>query len=195
MSEQETFAYAILSCSRMDAIHSEIRADWSDSGCSDIVECFISLEDQADAGGEIWPFDWDEFMDRVAPAQLTLGWDPRKYLLEVLQKIEILPSYQAGNHDGSNYGHIIYFDQLPCQEDIALVANSAMTEQITNPSDRTRFIDVLTSTVDLANSQNRGLLFVGCWGFDYQIDAQYLDDKEVKLALERHGMKFFTRHL
>ena len=135
-------------------------------------------------------------MDRVAPAQLTVGWDPRKYLLEVLHQVDIQPSYQTGYYDNnSNYGDIIYFDQLPSQEDITSLASSVTAEQLTNLSDRTRFVDVLTSTIELANSQNRGLLFIGCWGWDYQIDAQYLDDEEVKLALERHGMKFFTRHL
>lgn len=194
MNEQETFAYMLLSCSQSIRIHNEILADWSEESCSDILEIFCSLEGQSDIVDTIWPFDWEDSMDRIAPVQLTLSWDPRRYLLEIWQQAGHQVLYQVGNNGFPSYFPIIYLGIPPSQDTLAPLLSSVSVEGIINPVDKVRFDDVLIATVELAQTQNRGILFIGDWGFDYKIDAEYLNDEAIKNALIRNGMKFLTRH-
>jgi len=78
--ERETFAYLLLACSWTQELESEF-PDWYHG---DVIECFSECEDQAEEPEDLWAFGWEQQMARIAPVQLTLGWDPRPYLKAVL---------------------------------------------------------------------------------------------------------------
>lgn len=191
MSELRTFAYTILSCSRSEIIHEEIRGEWLEYN-GDVIEAFLSLEGQADAVDNIWPFDWDEFMSRVAPVQLTQDWNPLSYLLALYAHLNITPSYQTKSDDEGNKGYTLYFDHLPTSQSVIDAVDSSVI-RLHNSIDQERFFNVLIASIVLARKEDRGILFMGDWGWDYHVDAAQIDD-EVKTGLSKHGLEFLTRH-
>lgn len=179
MEKERTFAYLLLACKWSDEFKSEI-SDWY---FGDIIEAFSEGEDQADCPEDIWSFEWEGFMDRVAPVQLTLGWDPRLYLVSLFKGEGIEPYFATGYADEPN--NIICFDRLPDG-----LVFSGEAEKIPNPTDRERFDEVLRQTMEMARSQNRSLLFIGGWGWYYEMEVP----SDRKTILQQAGLKFVNRH-
>jgi hypothetical protein len=180
VKEEKTFAYVLLACSWSKDFESQL-SDWY---YGDIIEAFVESEDQARTSEHLWAFGWEKLMARIAPVQLTLGWDPRPYVISIFHEANIEPYYRLGYLEERD--NILYFDQLP-PEQILLSATAGI---VPNPPDKIRFDEVLLSTIELARSLNRGLLFIGGWGWYYDMDIP----REVESVLRQTGMQFFTRH-
>ncbi|MCS3918013.1 hypothetical protein Q2T83_16020 [Fervidibacter sacchari] len=180
MKERKTFVYLLLACSWSRDLESQL-SDWY---YGDIIEAFIESEDQARRPEDLWAFGWEEFMARITPVQLTLGWDPRPYIISIFANANIEPYYRLGYFE--EHDNILYFDKLPPK----WILPSATAGIVPNPPDKIRFDKVLLSTIELARSLNRGLLFIGGWGWDYDMDIP----REVEPILRQAGMQFFTRH-
>lgn len=180
MADLTTFAYVLIAWEWSEEAKAEI-SRWS---YSDALELFLEREDQAAEPDDLWIRGWEQFGARLAPVQLALGWDPRPYLLALFQKVRIAPCFQKSEEDG--LPNIVYFDRLPAAAYPLPVPEGPMPMC----QDGTRFHDVLTATVDLARCQNRGLLFIGGWGWSYHKD-RFRGDKAV---LRRAGMRVVDRH-
>lgn len=172
-----TFAYLLLSCSWTPELESEL-AGWYHG---DIIEAFAEGEDQLDP----WSFGWEEQMARVAPVQLTRGWDPRPYMRSVLLAAGIEPQVAIGY--SGEVDNALYFAQLPADANAILVT----TNNAPDTSDRHRFDQVLTATAELARKQDRGILFVGGEGWYYEMEVP----PEATPSLRDAGFMFLTRHV
>jgi hypothetical protein len=177
--EERTFAYLLAASDWSEEIQATVSVSYSDT-----IELTMSCEDQAETAEQLWPIGWETFMGRIAPVQLTLGWDPRPYLRSVYREAGIEPLYCL--RDEMDGDHILYFAQLPPEG----FRWSPRARRDRDAPDRVRFDEVLAATIEIARSQRRGMLFYGGWGWSYEID--YLED--VAHVLEQAGMKFLTRH-
>ena len=70
-----------------------MQAEFADWYWGDFVECSMETEDQADEPSAVWAYDLDYEMSRIAPVQLTLGWNPRPTLLQVLEQAGTEPPF------------------------------------------------------------------------------------------------------
>ena len=77
--EKRTFAYILLACK----LTQELKSELSEYYWGGIIEAFISCEEQAIAPEGLYPFGWESIMNRVAPVQMTNGWDPRRNFLGI----------------------------------------------------------------------------------------------------------------
>lgn len=194
-----TFAYLLAACSQQECVHEDIQEEFSRGNSSGIIEMCVCLEAQYDSVNCLWPSDWEVSMSRLAPVQMTQSWDCRPYLLRLFEHCGIYPTYQR---DFANFldppteeqlGHIIFFAEMPTKDVLSHAAQSTNATVI-NPKDKDRFDKVLAATIDLARQEERGVLFIGHWGWDYQKDEEHLQYPEVQSALSLSGMKFLTRH-
>ncbi len=58
-------------------------------------------------------------------------------------------------------------------------------------SDESRFYDVLQNTVAEASRRNADILFIGGWGWYYEME---IPDEQQRL-FKRMGLPFITRHI
>ena len=181
MDEKTTFAYMMFSC----LWNTEMAVEFDDWYWGDFVECSMESEDQAEEPSAVWAYDLDYEMSRIAPVQLTLGWDPRPTLLQVFEQAGIQPLFQGTYRDETNW---LAFSnpQEPLQW------QKFAQENIPKPVDFLRFQQVVDATIELAREQNRSVLFVGGSGFSYDDGMDYLAD--TASVLKEAGMKFFDRH-
>ena len=178
---EQTFAYMIFSCQWSPEIEAEF-ADWY---WGDFVECSISTEVQAEEPSAVWAYDLDYELSRIAPVQLTLGWDPRPALLEVFKQAGVEALFRGAYKGESNW---FAFPAPPK----ALQWQEVALPNISKPVDFERFQEVVAATVELAREQNQDVVFVGGSGFSYDIDAEHLT--EAAPVLKEAGMKFLDRH-
>lgn len=181
MNEETTFAYMVFSSKWSPEMEAEF-ADWY---WGDFVECSMETEDQADEPSAVWAYDLDYEMSRIAPVQLTLGWDPRPTLLQAFEQAGIEPLFRGTYRDEINW-LAFPVPQEPLQW------QKVAPQSIPKPVDFQRFQEVVDATIELAREQNRSVLFVGGSGFSYDIDAEYLTDAAP--VLKEAGMKFLDRH-
>ena len=187
MDELETFAYMLISASWSR----EIEAYLDPFYVGDIIELHLEEEDQAEFPEHLTTLDLDDIMSRIAPVQLTLGWDPRPYLAAYFQGAGILPRYVQKSSDGEASSPICYYEVLPAPG----TPLPSITESVPLPQDKRRFEEVLSATLDLARSQGRGLLFIGGWGWSYAYDDMVIDYiKRNEPVLRAAGMLFLDRH-
>ncbi len=191
IDEIRTFTYLPLACDRDKQNHEELRESWDGYRCCDVLELFVSNEDQVDGTDYIWDGDWECWMDRITPVQMTLGWDARTYLVEILKQAGFEPTYEIGRLGEST---ILYYDHVPTIEAYKTAIATIPVDNMENPQDRTRFDEVIRATLELADRQQRGLVFAWAWGFDYEVNGHHLDYPEIRAGLKKHGLKFFTRH-
>jgi hypothetical protein len=178
--EIPTFAYMLFSCDWREGLGEEFR-DWY---YGDIIECFAEGEDQADSLEHLWSFGWEDFMNRAAPVQLTLGFDVRRPILESLESIGVEPFFRIGYFNEQD--NVLAFRIGDAGPRIDPRNHSAAE----NPNDVERFGEVLRSTVTLARSEGRSLLFVGGWGWYYDMEIPL----DVQKLIGRCGMEFVNRH-
>jgi len=181
MDTETTFAYMVFSCSW----NTDLAAEFDDWYWGDFVECSMETEDQAEEPSAVWAYDLDYEMSRIAPVQLTLGWDPRPTLVQVFEHVGIQPLFRG------TYRHETNWLAFPVPHEPLQWQNFAQ-ENIPKPRDFHRFQEVVDATIELAREQNRSVLFVGGSGFSYDIDAVHLTDAAP--VLKQAGMKFFDRH-
>ena len=181
MSEEKTFAYMVLSCNQ-DIVAT---GDIVDFYWGDFIECFMESEDQAEEPSGLWAFDMENEVDRIAPVQLTLGWDARPALLQIFECVGIQPEFKGGAYDEINF--LVFSAPITPLPWISL-----SPQETPNPSDFQRFKEIIDATVEQAKAQARKLLFVGGWGFSYDIDSEHLSDAAP--VLHQAGMKFLNRH-
>lgn len=186
-----TFTYLLLACDRDQKNHAELRASWDGHGCSDILELFLEGEEQVAETDDIGDGELEYWTDRVAPVQMALGWDVRAYLVAVLKQAGFEPTSEIGRPEESA---ILYYEHVPTTEAYNIATASTPVGYIENAQDKERFDEVLRVTLELVRKQQRGLIFAWAWGFDYEIDGQHLNHPEIRAGLEKHGLKFFTRH-
>lgn len=183
------FAYLLLTCDRTEAR----MFDWQEWSCIDILAAFIEVENQAISGDGLWTLDWEHCMDRISPVQVSIGWDPRPYLVEVFDNCQITPLYKADGYGEDEKDAFIYFDEIPeilLMKDI-IDSASLDISQIKNIKDKKRFDQILMYSADLARQQNRGLLFIGEWGAAQPYGIDQLIGK--KRVFQDSGMKIFSR--
>jgi hypothetical protein len=200
MEEIETFAYLLLSC----AWSPEWEEEFSGWYYGDVIEVVAESEDQAEEPAQLWWKEWQAFSDRVAPVQLTLGWDVRPYLLAIFSKYSIIPSFRSYDATFGDRDNILYFDTpLPSLENVNQIEVRQMEfdldippsapllpEKMVYAADKDRFDAVLDATIDLARRQDRGLLFVGGWGWYYDMAVPAV----TKPVMQQAGWVFIDRH-
>jgi hypothetical protein len=170
--KDQTFAYIVLSSSYKKEIETMY---WGG-----VIEAFISCEEQWIEPKDIWPFEWEKFMYRNAVVQLTNDWDPRLALLNIFKDINIEPSFrQVLNGEKDN---IIYFDKIPSTTSVNVFTNKKSKEY-------ERFVNILSDAVILSKKKQLGLLFIGGWGFSYDINLK----EEDQLLLKDIGIKYCSR--
>lgn len=183
------FAYLLFACERLEAR----TFDWSDWSCLDIFAAFIEVEDQSTSIDDLWTFDWEKIMGRVAPVQVTMEWNPCHYLIDVFERCHIKPLYTADCWGEDEKDLVVYFDAVPNTELLnnAIISVSSSVKTIKNLKDKNRFDRILIDSASLARLQNRGLLFIGEWEAAQPYGTDYLMGKES--ILRDAGMKIFTR--
>src|SRR5437867_3676379 len=102
MPRERTFAYLLMASAWSKEIEAEV------SGCSrgDVLELFMEREEQAQAPDHLWGFGWDDPMSRIAPVQLTYGWDLRPYLSTAFAEAGVEPCFAKGS--GEDRDGILY---------------------------------------------------------------------------------------
>lgn len=180
MVDNETYAYTVFSCNWNQEMASEF-GDWY---WGDFIEACMEAEEQAKRPIEVWTYELQYGMERVAPVQVTLGWDPHEILRKIFSAIGINPLFQKG--DAGEINWLVY----PCPN-TPLNCQEQQPSNIPNPSDFHRFKQVLETTIALSKKQNQCLLFVGGQGFSYEHDEFW---EEVAPVLKEAGMKFLDRH-
>lgn len=177
--ENRTFAYILLACE----LSQELKSELSEYYWGGIVEVFIDCEEQALAPEDLYPFGWESIMNRVAPVQVTNGWDPRPTLFDELLKEGENPRFTCGGKE--DIPNIIFIEH-PNKKDSTekLISLNLMR-------DKRQFNKILNSTIQLCSQGNNGLLFIGGWGFSYE-DKQLSD--EVRDFLVDSGFQFTSRH-
>ena len=179
-SNTKTFAYMLLSCDWRDGLRGEFR-DWY---YGDIIEGFSEGEDQAESPEDLWSFGWEKFMNRVAPVQLTLGFDVRRPILESFKSIGVEPFFRTGYFNEPD--NVLVFEIGDTEPRLDAGGYSAAK----NPSDVDRLVKVLRSTITIARREGRSLLFVGGWGWYYDMEIPL----SVQELIRRCGMEFVNRH-
>jgi hypothetical protein len=151
--------------------------------CGDLIDGTMKAENAATDPTDLAAFDIGGVRAaRVAPVQVTLGWDPRPCLLALLAQADIQPALELDK------GGILYFHRVPSASLVLRVpANDAQ-----RPPDVHRFVAVLDATADIVRAKKCGLLFVGGAGWSYN-DRLKSSDGKVE-AMTRAGMQFFDRH-
>ncbi|MBW3622040.1 MAG: hypothetical protein KY468_01365 [Armatimonadetes bacterium] len=184
MEDLDTFAYMLIAASWTRGIEQYIDTLYS----GDIIELHMEEEDQLEAPEHLSTLDLDGYMSRIAPVQLTLGWDPRPCLTETFLNSGIRPHYvQKPQFEDQVPFNICYYRELTLEG-----FSFPSSDPPPCPADKQRFDEVFTTTLDLARSQDRGLLFIGGWGLGTGYDEDFLADVEPVLRQTR--MKFFNRH-
>jgi hypothetical protein len=178
-SNTKTFAYMLLSCDWRDDFREALR-DWY---YGDIIEAFSEGEDQAESPEELWSFGWEAFMNRVAPVQLTLGFDVRRPILESFKSIGVEPFFRAGGFKQPD--NIFAFEVGDAEPRIDPREHSSE-----NPFDVDRLAKVLRSTISIARHEARSLLLVGGWGWYYDMEIPL----NVQELIRDSGMEFANRH-
>jgi len=158
----------------------EFEAELADWYSGDMIEAFMEAEDQHDP----WSFGWEGFMARIAPVQLTDGWDVHPYLIETFARMRVEPAYRLGYLDETD--NVVFFARAPG----GFESPNIGAAPIGLAADVARFHEVLEATIDLASSQGSGLLFVGESGWAYDMDVPMA----ARGTLERAGFRFATRH-
>jgi hypothetical protein len=200
MEEPETFAYLLLSCIWSPEWEEEV-SGWY---YGDLIEVVAESEDQAAEPTQLWLDEWKVYSDRITPVQLTLGWDVRPYLLATFSEYGVTPGFRSYDATFGDRDNILYFDHpLPSLEnanqievgqfaldlDISPPA-PLLPEQMVHPADKNRFDAVLNATAELARRQDRGLLFVGGWGWYYEMVVPAV----TKSVMRQAGWIFTDRH-
>lgn len=144
----------------------------------DIIEAFSEAEDQARKPADIWSFNWDEHLSRVAPVQLTRGLDVRPLLLAALPA----PNFRFETE--GLFGGSTFIFSAPSVGSPAFRPPQASDDQ-------SRFYAVLRATVSLAVPEKARVVFVGGWGWYYDMEVPA---KQQRL-LKKMGMPFVTRHV
>jgi hypothetical protein len=176
----DTFAYVLLACPWSPEIESEV-AGWY---YGDIIEGFISAEDQATSPESLWWFGWENILARVSPVQLVYRWDPRSFVLSALRDAGFGPLL-VGAATWSE-ANIMYFSRvMPVTDQSQIPAEAAPL-----PQDELRLDMILAETLHLALRREQGILFVGGWGWSYEKD-QIVSTQSV---LRSAGMMLTTRH-
>lgn len=162
-----------------------MEAEFADWYWGDFVECSMASEEQAGEPSAVWAYDLDYELSRIAPVQLTLGWDVRPVLLQVFKQEGIEPFFR-----GFNRGEVNWLAFSAPQE--SLQWQQVAPQNIPKPVDFQRFQEVVDATVELARTQNGSVLFVGGSGFGYDIDDDFFGNSAP--VLKEAGMKFLDRH-
>ncbi len=145
----------------------------------EIIRAFAESENQAVEPEELWCFDWQEQMARVAPVQLTNGLDVRA-LLRVVIDVPHSIYYEWGPPGAG--GTTIYYPNV----------RTAFVPTACKPvNDHTRFMAVLSETVKLAKFLDMGLLFIGGWGWTYELELP----PEQRETMRKAAMAFTSRHV
>src|SRR5258707_15466489 len=142
------FAYVLAAMEGSDKV-----ADTLDGWyCGDLIEGTMQAENAATDPTDLAAFDIGGVRAaRVAPVQLTLGWDPRPCLLALLAQADIQPALELDR------GSILYFNCVPG----ASLVLRAPANDAQRPPDVHRFVAVLDATADIVRARKCGLLFVG----------------------------------
>lgn len=177
-SEQKDrgFAYVVLVCPEME--EPEV-AEWS---YRDILEAFLQGEAKASSEAEMWPFGWGAHMRRIAPVQSSGTLDVRSDLLRLLGS----PRFRF-DHPAVYGGSVMFFPE-PALRNPKTPAGTAAAAA---GKDGERFASVLSTSVEMAQRREQGLLFVGGWGWDYQTEL----GAEQQVALMAAGFPFVDRRV
>jgi hypothetical protein len=176
MASKYPFNYLLLACRMNDALQEELRG-WA---VGDILEGFLEMESTAEALDDLWCYGWQRSMARLAPVQVTKFTDARPWLRETLGEPAL-----GIEHDGEYSGSVWYF--APPADPAAPAAPAPRARA---NADRARLHSVLTATAELARLRGEGLLFVGCWGFDFKAEVP----REQQLLMVTAGFQFVDRH-
>jgi len=177
MLPTRTFAYLLLSCGMDDELLKQLRQVYH----GDIIEAFAEGEDQAEDADALWAFGWDINMARIAPVQLTRALDVRPILREQLGDPIVRVER---DEDGAYNGSIMYFrpNALP---------RSLPPNLANDHDDLSRFHAVLRETARLARAMESGLLFIGGWGWHYEMEVP----APQQVLMRQSGMAFVSRHV
>lgn len=169
--DNQTFAYILLTAPHLKEID---KMYWGG-----VIEAFMSCEEQWTEAKDLWPFEWGDLMHRVSVVQLTQGYDPRNDLLRNFKKQGIAPIFRQ-DLDGDK-DNIIYFDKVP---------KNILNEDLPPGSKHAkRFLEVLSETISLSSKKGLGFLFVGGWGFSFDMNLELEDQKLIKAE----GIKYSSR--
>ncbi len=165
-----TFAYLLLACD------SEVAGemDWRDWSVIDIIASFIEVEEQAGSTYNVWAFDWGNFMDRVAPVQLTDGWSPLPRLIALGDDNGFEATYIVQDSESERADCIVRFEQRVAAEQRHTPSFVFDSPHARRSEDIRRFEEVFAATMRLAVSRQRSLLFIGGFG----LAMAYEDDIE-----------------
>lgn len=170
--DNQTFAYILLASPYFKEIE---RMYWGS-----IIEAFISCEEQWLEVSDLWPFGWGNLMSRVSLVQLTQGYDPLNDLMMIFEDKDIMPKLRQDLDRDKN--NIVYFDKLPKDtfnyEDLSCQSKHSK-----------RFLNILNATISLSSKKEAGLLFVGGWGFSYDMNLDLEDQETIRTA----GIKYASR--
>jgi hypothetical protein len=185
METDVTFAYLLFVCPTVENLEPPVQ----DLSYSDLLEYFLSSEEQAIEVADLWP-NWGETMERFAPVQLTLNWEPRTYIEELFCLCGIGPIFSL--RDEAGVGKVLFFQTVPSPETLRLLRLLSEEPHLGTLPDQLRFKELLALTIERAWQKSEGLLFVGDEGFVYESGNEFIAD--VKHILQQSEFKFYDRH-
>jgi len=193
--ETKTYAYLLLSAAEPVLEFESNDANAEEFYSGGVLELYISSDVQADSVTELNPIEeWEDEVTRIAPVQFTRDWNPGNFLQTVLADCHCEMLYQnsddALNLDGEF--NLVFFSNMPNRDDLKRAISANLRQLPDVSSDIQRFCDVLVETVNLARREQRYLLFIGNWGWDYFASDEWIQERGD--LLKAAGFKFLDRH-
>jgi hypothetical protein len=182
MNDEKTFAYLLTPVS----YHDLLANGFPKVSPGDIIEFCMESEDQATNLSLNNLTEWEDIRNRIAPVQLTRNWNTYPYLVSLLKDARIKPIFD-NQADSSFEKYLLYFIASDIQENI----ESIYSQEENKTEDLKRFYNVLSSTIFSAQKTQKGVLFIGDWGWSYDYDQI---SEDVKLLLHEAGFIFIDRH-